>query len=153
MLLFIDLKERLVNQMLVKVDKSTMGASIEGREPLLDHRLFEFMAVCNDDDLIRDQKTKYLFRKVIQQEFNHSDILNKPKLGFNTPIYDWLRFSLANYVENEFKSIDVFKIPFLKQNELLKMWDEFKQGKIYYQSLIWRSLIWIQWYKKMPTFN
>jgi asparagine synthase (glutamine-hydrolysing) len=147
-LLFIDLKERLVNQMLVKVDKATMGASIEGREPLLDHRLFEFMASCKDEDLIRNNITKFLFRKVIQKEFDYSEILNKPKLGFNTPIYDWLRISFADYVESEFKSIDSCKIPYLKQDELLKMWEEFKVGKTYYQNLIWRSLIWIQWYKK-----
>ncbi len=147
-LLYIDLKESLVNQMLVKVDKSTMGASIEGREPLLDHRLFEFMASCSDEDLIKDQKTKYLFRKIINKEFNDSEILNKPKLGFNTPIYNWLCFSFDSYVEEEFRSINELKIPYLKQEELLNMWSEFKLGKIYYQNLIWRSLIWVQWYKR-----
>jgi asparagine synthase (glutamine-hydrolysing) len=147
-LLYIDLKESLVNQMLVKVDKSTMGASIEGREPLLDHRLFEFMASCSDEDLIKDQKTKYLFRKIINKEFNDSEILNKPKLGFNTPIYNWLCFSFDSYVEEEFRSINELKIPYLKQEELLNMWSEFKLGNIYYQNLIWRSLIWVQWYKR-----
>ena len=147
-LLFIDMKERLVNQMLVKVDKSTMGASIEGREPLLDYRLFEFMTSCKSEDLINGQITKFLFRKVIQKEFNNSDILNKPKLGFTTPIYDWLRSSFINYLEDEFNSINKYNIPYIKQNELLEMLEEFKLGKIYYQSLIWRSLIWIQWYKR-----
>jgi asparagine synthase (glutamine-hydrolysing) len=152
-LLSIDIKECLVNQMLVKVDKSTMGASIEGREPLLDHRLFEFMASCNDEDFIKNNETKYLFRKVIQEKFNNNDILNKPKMGFNTPIYSWLRDSFPDFVENEFKSINKNAIPYLNEVEVLKLWDEFKSGKAYYKSLIWRSLIYVLWYKKYILKN
>lgn len=152
-LLFIDIGERLVNQMLVKVDKTTMGASVEGREPLLDYRLFEFMVSCDDSDLIKEKQTKHIFRKLIFEEFGNKELLNKPKMGFNTPIYDWLRFSFSEYVENEFKSINKYKIPYLKEVELLSLWDEFKNGKTYYQSLIWRSLIWIQWYKKYKLNN
>lgn len=147
-LLYIDAHERLVNQMLVKVDKSTMGASIEGREPLLDHRLFEFMTSLNDEDLIKERETKFLFRKVINAKFNDTDILNKPKMGFNTPIYDWLKFSFSDFVEIQFKNVDSLSIPYLNQKELLEVWDDFKEGKFYYQNLVWRMLIYILWYKK-----
>lgn len=147
-LLFIDANERLVNQMLVKVDKSTMGASIEGREPLLDHRLFEFMTLLNDEDLIKSGETKYIFRKIIDKKFANTDILNKPKMGFNTPIYDWLRNSFPDFVEVQFKSVNSLSIPYLNQKKLLEIWDDFKEGKFYYQNLIWRSLIYILWYKK-----
>jgi hypothetical protein len=41
-------------------------------------------------------------------------------------------------VEGEFKSINTNNIPFIDEKEVLKMWDEFKVGKFYYQSLIWR---------------
>ena len=147
-LLYIDSKERLVNQMLVKVDKATMGASIEGREPLMDHRLFEFMSGLKDEDLIKDNKTKYIFRRVIEKRFSNSNILNKPKMGFDTPIYDWLRYSFPDFVEEEFKSVEVLSIPYLKYKELILMWNDFKAGKVYYQNLVWRILIYILWYKK-----
>ena len=147
-ILSIDISEKLVNQMLVKVDKSTMGASIEGREPLLDHRLFEFIAFLNDEDLIKNGVTKSIFREVIHKKFINTNILNKPKMGFNTPIYDWLRFSFPNFVEEQFASVDSLSIPYLDQNELLQVWNSFKEGKFYYQSLIWRFLIYILWYKK-----
>lgn len=147
-LLSIDIKESLVNQMLVKVDKSTMGASIEGREPLLDHRLFEFMFSCDDEDFILDGKTKHLFRQIISEEFQNSEILNKPKMGFNTPILNWLKDHFSDFVENEFQSISKNNVPFINQIEIIKMWNEFKLGKVYYKSLIWRTLIYILWYKK-----
>lgn len=146
-ILSIDINERLVNQMLVKVDKSTMGASIEGREPLLDHRLFEFMFSSADENFIKDGTTKYLFRKIINKKFNNSEILNKPKMGFNTPVLKWLKVNYADYVESEIKSISKLNIPYLNQANLLTYWDEYKKGKVYYQALLWRSLIYIQWYK------
>ncbi|MFD2201843.1 asparagine synthase (glutamine-hydrolyzing) [Shivajiella indica] len=154
-LLFIDTHERLVNQMLVKVDKSTMGASIEGREPLLDHRLFEFMSSLNDEDLINNEETKFLFRQVINKKFTYTNILNKPKMGFNTPIYDWLRFSFPDFVEEQFKSVDTLSIPYLNQKELLTIWMNFKEGKVYYQNLVWRALVYILWYKEycLKTLN
>lgn len=147
-LLAIDIGERLVNQMLVKVDKSTMGASLEGREPLLDHRLFEIMTHLDDDDLISGKTTKYIFRKIIRDKFKDSDILNKPKMGFSTPLYNWLKEYYSTFVEEQFKSVESLSIPHLKQNELLAIWNEFKNGKVYYQNLIWRSLVYILWYKK-----
>ena len=147
-ILCIDFKENLVNQMLVKVDKSTMGASIEGREPLLDHRLFEFMFSKNDDAFIKNGKQKSLFRDIIHRKFNDKEILNKPKMGFNTPIYKWLREDFSNFTELQLQSIDALKIPFLKGKKILEFWNEYKKGKVYYQNLLWRILIYILWYKR-----
>lgn len=147
-ILCIDIKEKLVNQMLVKVDKSTMGASIEGREPLLDHRLFEFMYAKNDEAFIYKGIQKNLFRTVIAKKFNNNSILDKPKMGFNTPIYKWLREDYRLFAENHFKSINKYQIPYLDEEKVIKYWDDFKGGKVYYQNLIWRILIYILWFKK-----
>ena len=147
-ILCIDFKESLVNQMLVKVDKSTMGASIEGREPLLDHRLFEFMFSKNDDAFIKNGEQKSLFRDIIYRKFNDKEILNKPKMGFNTPIYKWLREDFSSFTELQLRSIDDLNIPFLNGKKILCFWDDYKKGKVYYQNLLWRILIYVLWYKK-----
>lgn len=147
-ILCIDFKENLVNQMLVKVDKSTMGASIEGREPLLDHRLFEFMFSKNDDAFIKNGEQKSLFRDIIHRKFNDKEILNKPKMGFNTPIYRWLREDFSNFTELQLQSIDDLKIPFLNGKKILEFWNDYKKGKVYYQNLLWRILIYVLWYKR-----
>jgi asparagine synthase (glutamine-hydrolysing) len=147
-ILCIDFKEKLVNQMLVKVDKSTMGASIEGREPLLDHRLFEFMYAKNDEAFIYKGVQKNLFKSVISKKFNNSSILDKPKMGFNTPIYKWLREDYRVFAENHFKSINKYQIPYLDEEKVLKYWNDFKNGQVYYQNLIWRILIYILWFKQ-----
>ena len=146
-ILCIDFKERLVNQMLVKVDKSTMAASIEGREPLLDHRLFEFMFSKNDDAFIKDGVQKSLFREIIHRKFSDKEILNKPKLCFNTPIKKWLKEDFSEFVDNQFKSINDLKIPYLKGDQILQFWEDYKKGKVHYQNLLWRILIYVLWYK------
>ena len=43
----------------------------------------------------------------INEKFKDTNILNKPKMGFTTPIYDWLRFSYADFVEEQFKSVKI----------------------------------------------
>lgn len=146
-ILITDIKERLVNQMLVKVDKSTMGASVEGREPLLDHRLFELLYSSDVSNFIKKGNKKHLFKSIIRNKFNNSEILNKPKMGFETPVLKWLKDYYADYVESEIKSISKLKIPYIEESKLLSYWNDYKKGNIHYQNLLWRSLIYINWYK------
>jgi len=146
-MLYTDITESLVNKMLVKVDKSTMGASIEGREPLLDHRLFEFMFSFSEENFIHNRITKYRFRELIQEEFNNDNLLNKPKTSFETPLFKWLKEHYSDYVENELRSIREFKIPYLHQNNLLKLWRSYHNIQHNKKELLWRALVFIQWYK------
>jgi asparagine synthase (glutamine-hydrolysing) len=147
-LLAIDIRESLVNQMLVKVDKSTMGSSIEGREPLLDHRLFEFMFAKPDLYFAKKGVNKYIFREIIFKKFQDKEILNKPKMGFNTPILQWLKEYYSEHVEEEINSIVSEEIPYLNEKKLKLFWQEYKSGNIHYQHLLWRVLIYINWYKR-----
>jgi asparagine synthase (glutamine-hydrolysing) len=146
-MLYTDITESLVNKMLVKVDKSTMGASIEGREPLLDHRLFEFMFSYHEDNFIKNGTTKYRFREIINDEFEANNLLNKPKKSFETPLLKWLKEYYSDYIESELKSINKLKIPYLSQDNLLKLWKAYHDIMNNQRELIWRAIVFIQWYK------
>lgn len=84
----IDLKSYLVDNILALTDKSTMAASIEGRVPLLDHRLVEF-AFSLPPEINFHGGMKGLFKYAMREKLP-VDLLNRSKEGFNAPVKTWL---------------------------------------------------------------
>jgi asparagine synthase (glutamine-hydrolysing) len=84
-LLLYDYQNYLESDILKKVDRATMFYSIEGREPLLDHRIFEFMARVPASLKIKNNVTKYLLKDVVHKYLPET-IMNRPKMGFGIPI-------------------------------------------------------------------
>ena len=84
-----DVRCYLVDNILALTDKATMAASIEGRVPLLDHRLVEFAFSLVPSINYGDRQPKRLFKQVLAGHLP-ADLLNRPKEGFNPPMKQWL---------------------------------------------------------------
>ncbi len=88
-----DLHNYLPGDILAKVDRATMAASIEGREPLLDHRLVEF-AFRLPLNLRRGALgPKHLLRKLLYKHVPQ-EMVDRPKMGFGIPLLKWMRADL-----------------------------------------------------------
>lgn len=85
----LDLQNYLPNNILALTDKATMAASVEGRVPLLDHRLVEFAFSLPSTLNPLDGKDKGLFKKILK---NHlpKEVLTRKKEGFNAPMNEWV---------------------------------------------------------------
>lgn len=94
---YIDKNISLDGDMLVKVDRASMLASLECRAPFLDHRLFEFTNQLPDDFLIKGLDKKHILKDTFK-DLLPNNFLNLPKKGFAIPIGTWLRESLRNEV-------------------------------------------------------
>ncbi len=97
-----DLHHYLPGDILTKVDRATMAVSIEGREPLLDHRLVEF-AFALPFRLRRGARgPKHLLRQVLYK-YVPRDHVDRPKQGFGIPLHHWLtgdmRILIDQYLE------------------------------------------------------
>ena len=89
-----DLRHYLPDDILTKVDRATMAVGLEGREPLLDHRLVE-LALRLPPGLRRGALgTKHLLRRVLYR-YVPKAILERPKQGFGVPVSRWLRGELS----------------------------------------------------------
>ena len=88
-LLYTDIKTYLV-QLLMKQDKMSMAASIESRVPFLDHKLVEFAANVPPQFKIKGRNVKYIIKEAMKEILPKS-IIERPKMGFPTPISSWLR--------------------------------------------------------------
>ena len=86
----IDIDGYLPDDILVKLDRMAMANSLEGRAPLLDHRLVEFAASLPAALRIRHGRGKYLLRQVARR-WLPTEVLDKPKQGFAIPLAAWFR--------------------------------------------------------------
>ena len=92
-----DYKLFMNDDVLTKVDRATMSVSLEGREPLLDHRIIEYMARVPLDIKYKNNQGKYLLRQILYK-YLPKELVDKPKSGFQIPLNEWLREDLKPLV-------------------------------------------------------
>jgi asparagine synthase (glutamine-hydrolysing) len=135
------------NDILTKVDRATMSVSLEGREPLTDHRLIELVAQLPLKYKF-DGITGKLILKEIVHEYIPKSMMDRPKTGFSIPINKWLRNDLS-YLLDEYLSHDAIKESgIFNENFLLKEVRKFKDKKMHYSTNIWYILMFQMWFKE-----
>lgn len=111
----IDFKTYMVDDVLVKVDRASMSASLECREPLLDFRLIEFLAQLPDEYKIKNGLRKRLLKNIVHK-YLPEEIMDRPKMGFGIPLSQWffegLREFMDRYLEpSELENSHIFNVP------------------------------------------
>ena len=135
----------LPNDILTKVDRATMSVSLEGREPLLDHRIIEFVASLPDTYKLNEGQSKRIYKDIVHK-YIPKELMDRPKSGFGIPILKWLKKELRYLLEdtiNEEMDSEFLNIPYV-----LKMKKLFLEDKLDHEErLIWRILefqLWLQ---------
>ena len=95
--MYVDAKSQLPEQLLMKVDKMTMAASLEARCPFLDQRMMEYVGTLPVEMNISGAGTKLLLRHALRGLVPDA-LLDRPKHGFEVPIRRWLMGDLAPLV-------------------------------------------------------
>ncbi|MFG0336087.1 MAG: asparagine synthase (glutamine-hydrolyzing), partial [Maioricimonas sp. JB049] len=91
---YVDLNLRLPELLLMRVDKMTMGASLEARVPFLDHKFVEYAMGISQDVKTRDGVLKHILKKAVRGVIPDS-IIDRRKQGFGVPVHDWLMDTLG----------------------------------------------------------
>jgi asparagine synthase (glutamine-hydrolysing) len=91
---YFELKQRLAELLLMRVDKVTMSTSIESRVPYLDHRLVEFALSIPEQVKVRNHQTKAVLKHAVRGLIP-DNIIDRSKQGFSAPASEWLRKELA----------------------------------------------------------
>ncbi len=92
---YLDYKTWLVSDINTKVDRASMAHSLEVREPLMDHKLVEWLATLPTRLKIQGQEGKWLLKKAYEPSLP-GDVLYRPKMGFSVPMAKWLRGPLRD---------------------------------------------------------
>ena len=106
-LCYCDTKTYLTDHNLAYSDKSIMAASIEGRPPLIDHRIVELMFKLPPHFRIHKGVQKYLLKKV-SEKYLPKEIIYRPKAPFSAPMRGWLKKELKEMI-NDILSYDSLK--------------------------------------------
>ncbi|WP_235299288.1 asparagine synthase (glutamine-hydrolyzing) [Portibacter marinus] len=146
-MLSVDYQSTLTNDMLVKVDRSTMHYSLEGREPLLDHELYEFVSSIPSDLKMKNGTLKYLLKE-ITHKYIPKEIMDRPKKGFGIPLNSWLKDDLNDMVHDYLNTKAIDKFDILDSKEVLsKVRFQEKYGKER-NNIIWSTLMFQMWCEK-----
>jgi asparagine synthase (glutamine-hydrolysing) len=121
-----------------------MSTGLEGREPLLDHRLFEFAARLPIEQKIDRNQGKLLLREIAHR-YLPRHLMERPKTGFSVPVINWLRGELRDLLEEFCSPAALMRTGLLNVQFVRRKLDEFYKGQLYYTPLIWRVFVFQQW--------
>jgi len=147
LMMFEDASRYLTDDILVKVDRTSMAVSLENRAPLLDHRIVEFSHKIPLDLKLHKGQGKRILREV-SERYIDKNLTNHPKMGFNLPGAEWLRGPLKSWATELLSEDNLNKHNIFNSNNVQKMLGEHMSEKYNWQALLWRLLAFQVWLNK-----
>ena len=133
---YIELKRRLAELLLMRVDKMTMASSVEARVPFLDHELVEFGVALPPRAKVRDGVGKYLLKRAVRG-IVADEIVDRPKQGFGAPVSEWFRGDLGVRARAEIRRSALAERRLLDYEALERMWAEHRAGQVEWGFHLW----------------
>jgi asparagine synthase (glutamine-hydrolysing) len=146
-MMFWDVKNYMMDDVLVKVDRATMSTSLEARSPLLDYRLFEYVWSLPIQYLVNGEEGGKLLMKSLLEDYLPQEVLNQPKSGFRIPIGQWLKGPLKSWAEKLIYSNNG-SYQYINKNYVESIWHDHLNGKGNWEDELWTIMMFQSWYKK-----
>ncbi|SIN81608.1 asparagine synthase (glutamine-hydrolyzing) [Chitinophaga niabensis] len=146
-LLAIDYRTFLVDNNLVKVDRATMSVSIEGREPMLDHRLLEFLATVPAALKVKEQTNKYILKTIVHKYIPKS-MMDRPKRPFIAPLQEWFKDDLREQMQYYLAPERLQKTGLFNASHVQELLKKYLDGGRVSHQKLWNILVFQLWYDR-----
>lgn len=145
-----DMLSYLPDDILTKVDRAAMGASLETRVPLLDHRIVEFATRLPVEFKQREGLPKWPLRQVLYRHVPR-ELIERPKKGFSVPLADWLKGPLRDWAEVLLDAALLREQGYFDVIQVQKLWREHQEGLRNWSAVLWAILMFQQWHQEFFT--
>ena len=143
----IDLLTYLPDDILTKVDRATMAVGLEGRCPILDHRVVEFALRLPRRYKAAGGETKLILKEVLAR-YVPRPLFDRGKQGFESPIGPWLRGPLKDWAHDLLDPARMRADGFLDPAPVQQKWQEHQSGQRNWQHALWTVLMFQQWQRR-----
>ncbi|MBI5391925.1 asparagine synthase (glutamine-hydrolyzing) [Candidatus Woesearchaeota archaeon] len=144
-LTYFDTKVQLPENFLMKTDKMTSAASLEGRVPFLDHELVEYAAKIPSNLKLHGTNEKYIFKKAVQ-DILPKQILERKKQRFYVPIDQWIKNDLKDEVKNLLDEKQIKQQGIFKYSYIQKIQKNYANSPLFYARQMWNLITFQIWY-------
>ncbi len=146
-LLWIDFRQGLPDDMLVKVDRMSMLNSLEVRVPFLDHELVETVFSLPSRLKLRGKTTKWILKEAFS-DLLPNKIVKKPKHGFDVPIGEWIKDELREVVEDVCSGQSVTNRGLFDPQAVRRLLDDHLSGRRELNNQLW-ILLSLEWWQRL----
>ena len=141
-----DSKIYLPDHNLTYSDKAMMAAGVEGRPPLIDHRIVELMFRLSPEFRIKGNTQKYLLKKVAEK-YLPKEIIYRSKAPFSAPMRGWLKNELKEMVHDILSVDSIKKRGIYNSSYVMDIIDKNEKGITDNSQLIWRLMVNELWFR------
>lgn len=139
-----DLMSYLPDDILVKVDRAGMGVGLETRMPFLDHRVVEYALHLPTHFKFSNGAGKWILKQILRR-YLPASLFERPKMGFNIPLDDWLRGPLRDWADSLLDASRLKKEGYFHASPIRSKWEEHLDGKANWPNQIWNVLMFQSW--------
>ena len=136
---YLELKLRLPELLLMRVDKMTMATSVEARVPFLDHHLVEYAMGLPVDLKIKGASGKHILKRALEKVLP-SDLLYRPKRGFGAPVREWFRGAGGEVLGGLIMNSSIRKRKLFDYEFIARLLDEHRRGARDWSFPLWALL-------------
>lgn len=144
--LMIDMRLYLENDILVKLDRASMMASLEGRVPLLNNDFVAYALSLPLNMKLRGLRSKFLLKRALRGILPDR-ILNRPKKGFGIPVADWFRGPVREQMQDVLSGDRIRREGFFDASTVQKMIDDHLSGRRDNRKQLWTLFAFQLWHE------
>jgi len=146
-MMYLDLVTYLSEDILTKVDRASMAVSLEAQVPFLDHRLVDFAWRLPQDFKIHRGQGKRILRSILTR-YVPPRLFERPKMGFDVPLGEWLRGPLRPWAEELLDPTELREQGIFNPTPIRQKWMEHLRGQRDRATQLWSVLMFQVWWQK-----